>query len=164
MPTKNWKKHLKKLHTYGSWEFLFSAAPSARNSPELHFHFINSFIQPYLVGSLATPIFGPGCIFVWTNDYSCILAPIVLTLFFCLIFLLRQDMYHSPHPPLLCDIIIHIYWKGPFSHILLCRSLCCRLPKLPANNNFKVVKFTTRTPWRFMWFTCEELKWDTFLL
>ena len=32
--------------------FFFSAAPTAQNSPELHFRFINSFIQPSLVGSL----------------------------------------------------------------------------------------------------------------
>lgn len=39
-------------------------------------------------------------------------------IFFCLIFLLRQDMYHHhnpPHPPLLCDIIIYIFIeKGLF--------------------------------------------------
>ena len=29
----------------------FSSAPTAQNSPELHFHFKNSFIQPSLVGS-----------------------------------------------------------------------------------------------------------------
>ena len=34
--------------------FFFSAAPTAQNSPELHFRFINSFIQPSLVGSLVT--------------------------------------------------------------------------------------------------------------
>jgi hypothetical protein len=38
--------------TVCSWEFFFSAAPTAQNSPELHFHFINSFFQPSLVGSL----------------------------------------------------------------------------------------------------------------
>ena len=32
--------------------FFFSAAPPAQNSPELHFHFINYFIQHSLVGSL----------------------------------------------------------------------------------------------------------------
>jgi hypothetical protein len=32
--------------------FFFSAAPTAQNSPELHFRFINYFIQPSLVGSL----------------------------------------------------------------------------------------------------------------
>ena len=32
----------------------FSAAPTAQNSPELHFRFINSFIQPSLVGSLVS--------------------------------------------------------------------------------------------------------------
>ena len=32
--------------------FFFSAAPTAQNSPELHFRFINSFIQPTRVGSL----------------------------------------------------------------------------------------------------------------
>ena len=34
--------------------FLLSAAPTAQNSPELHFRFINSFIQPSLVGSLVS--------------------------------------------------------------------------------------------------------------
>ena len=52
LPTKSWKNHLKKLHTYGSWEVFFSAAPTAQNSPELHFHFTNSFIQPSRIESL----------------------------------------------------------------------------------------------------------------
>ena len=52
MSTKNWKKHPKKLLTYGGWEFFSSAARDAPNSPELHFCFINSFIQPSLLGSL----------------------------------------------------------------------------------------------------------------
>ena len=30
----------------------FSTAPTAQNSSELHFRFLNSFIQPSLVGSL----------------------------------------------------------------------------------------------------------------
>ena len=30
----------------------FSAAPTAQNSPELHARFINSFVQPSLVGSV----------------------------------------------------------------------------------------------------------------
>ena len=49
---KTLKNHPKKLHTYGSWEFFFSAAPTAQNRLGLHFHFINSFIQPSRVGSL----------------------------------------------------------------------------------------------------------------
>ena len=36
---KKLKKHLKKLHTYGSWEFFFSAAPTAQTSPGPYFHF-----------------------------------------------------------------------------------------------------------------------------
>ena len=52
LPIKRSSKHLKKLLTYGRWAFFFSAAPTAQNSPELHFRFINSFIQPSLVGSL----------------------------------------------------------------------------------------------------------------
>ena len=52
MPTKSWKNHLKKLHTYGSWKFFSSAAPTAQNSPYLHFRFINSFIQSSLLRSL----------------------------------------------------------------------------------------------------------------
>jgi hypothetical protein len=52
LPTKSWKNLPKKLHTYGSWEVFCSAAPTAQNSPELHFRFINSFIQPSLLGSL----------------------------------------------------------------------------------------------------------------
>ena len=55
LPTKSWKNHPKKLHTYGSWEFFFSAAPTAQNSPELHFRFINSFIQSSLLRSLKVP-------------------------------------------------------------------------------------------------------------
>ena len=41
------------LHTY-VWQLgiFFSADPSAQNSRELHFHIINSFIHPSLVGSL----------------------------------------------------------------------------------------------------------------
>ena len=58
MPTKSWKNHPKKLHTYGSWEVFFSAALTAQKSPELHFRFINSFIQPSLVGSLCPPLTG----------------------------------------------------------------------------------------------------------
>ena len=54
MPTKSWKNHLKKFLTNGSWEFFFSAAPTAQTSPELHFCFVNSFIQPSRVGSLST--------------------------------------------------------------------------------------------------------------
>ena len=45
MPSESWKNLPKKLHTYGSWDFFFSAAPTAQNSPELHFRFINSPIQ-----------------------------------------------------------------------------------------------------------------------
>ena len=52
MPTKSWKNHPQKLGTSRSLEFFFSAAPTAKNSPELHFHFINSFIQPSLGESL----------------------------------------------------------------------------------------------------------------
>ena len=33
-------------------QIFFSAAPTAQNSPELHFRFIHSFIQPSLVGSI----------------------------------------------------------------------------------------------------------------
>ena len=33
-------------------DFFFSGAPTAQNSPELHFRFMNSFIQPSLVRSL----------------------------------------------------------------------------------------------------------------
>ena len=56
MPTKSWKNHLKKLHTYSSWDGVFSAAPTAQNSPELHFCLRNSFIQPSLLGSLLRPL------------------------------------------------------------------------------------------------------------
>ena len=36
--------------------FFFSAALTAQNSPELNFHFINSFIQPSLVESLIATV------------------------------------------------------------------------------------------------------------
>ena len=41
------------MHTYGSWEVFFSAAPTAQNSPELHFRFIDSPIQ----SSVLKPVF-----------------------------------------------------------------------------------------------------------
>ena len=46
------EKTPQKLHIYGSWEFFLSAAPTAQNSPELHFCLINSFIQSSLLRSL----------------------------------------------------------------------------------------------------------------
>ena len=49
---KTLKNQPKKLHTYGSWEFIFSAALNAQNSREIHFCFIDFFIQPSFVGSL----------------------------------------------------------------------------------------------------------------
>ena len=54
LSTKSWKNYPQKLHTYGSWEVFFSAAPPAQNSPELHFRFIIFFIQPSLLKSLST--------------------------------------------------------------------------------------------------------------
>ena len=38
---KTLKKHPQKLHTYGSLDFFFSAAPTAQNIPELIIRFIN---------------------------------------------------------------------------------------------------------------------------
>ena len=49
---KKVEKTPQKLHTYGSWEVFFSTAPTAQNSPKLHFRFINSFIQSSLLRSL----------------------------------------------------------------------------------------------------------------
>ena len=51
--TKSWKNHLKKMLTNDSLVFLFSAALTSQNSPELHFRFMNSFIQPSSVESLS---------------------------------------------------------------------------------------------------------------
>jgi hypothetical protein len=53
------------LLTNGSWEFFFSAAPTAQNTPELHFRFINSFIQPSRLGSL-----GSGLAPIWSRISS----------------------------------------------------------------------------------------------
>ena len=49
---KKLKKTPQKVAYLWQLGFFFSAAPTAQNSPELHFGFINSFIQPSLVGSL----------------------------------------------------------------------------------------------------------------
>ena len=57
LPTKSWKEHPKKLHTYGSWEFFYFAAPTAQKNPELHFCFINYFFQSSLLRSLVQIIF-----------------------------------------------------------------------------------------------------------
>ena len=69
------KNHPKKLQTYGSWNFFFSAAPTAQNSPELHFHFINSFIQSSLLESLSGTqasyfINRPNCANICNTVYS----------------------------------------------------------------------------------------------
>ena len=47
-----WTQEVEKKHPqkYGSLKFLFSLQP--RQPKTAHFHFINSFIQPSLVGSL----------------------------------------------------------------------------------------------------------------
>ena len=50
------------MHTYGSGELFFSAAPTAKNSPELHFRFINFSIHPSCVGSLDGSISQAGLI------------------------------------------------------------------------------------------------------
>jgi hypothetical protein len=49
---KNLKKPPQKVAYLWQLRVFFSAAPTAQNSPELHFRFINSFIPPSLVGSL----------------------------------------------------------------------------------------------------------------
>ena len=51
---KKLKNHPKKLQTNGSWELFSLQPPTAQNSHELQFRFINSFIQPSLVGSLVS--------------------------------------------------------------------------------------------------------------
>ena len=40
------------MHTYGSWEVFFYAAPTAQNSPDLHFRFKKFSIEPSLQESL----------------------------------------------------------------------------------------------------------------
>ena len=52
LPTKSCKNQPKKLHTYGSWEVFFSAAPSAQTIPKLHFRFIDSPIQSSVLKSV----------------------------------------------------------------------------------------------------------------
>ena len=49
---KKLKKPPQKVAYLWQLRLFFSAAPTAQNSPELHFRFISSFIQPSLVGSL----------------------------------------------------------------------------------------------------------------
>ena len=43
MPTKSWKKHLKKLHTYGSWEVFFLCSPDCPKQPRTSFPFYKFF-------------------------------------------------------------------------------------------------------------------------
>ena len=54
-PQKVEKTTSKSCILNGSWDYFFSAAPTAQNSPELHFRFINSFIQSSLLRSLIRP-------------------------------------------------------------------------------------------------------------
>ena len=49
---KKFKKTPQKAAYLWQLGVFFSAAPTAQNSPELHFRFINSFIQPSRVESL----------------------------------------------------------------------------------------------------------------
>ena len=51
-PKKDEKVTSKSCTLMAVGRFFFSAAPTAQNSPELQFHFINSFIQLSLLGSL----------------------------------------------------------------------------------------------------------------
>jgi hypothetical protein len=51
-PHKKFKKPPQKVACLWQLAFFFSAALTAQNSPELHFCFMNYFIQPSLVGSL----------------------------------------------------------------------------------------------------------------
>ena len=67
---KTLKHHPKKLHTYGSWEVFFSAAPTAKNSPELHFRFINYFIQSSLLRSL-----NPYLFYFIADESLCVIDP-----------------------------------------------------------------------------------------
>jgi hypothetical protein len=53
---KKLKKPPQKVAYLWQLGVFFSAALTAQNSPELHFCFINSFIQPFLVGSLPVTI------------------------------------------------------------------------------------------------------------
>ena len=66
-------KKPQKVAYFGS--FFFSAASTAQNSPELHFRFINSFIQPSLVGSLVSSfiliLVGAHLIYPDFNTKSC---------------------------------------------------------------------------------------------
>ena len=55
-PQKVEKKTPQKVAYLWQLGVFFSAAPTAQKSPEIHFHFINSFIQLSLVGSLLIPI------------------------------------------------------------------------------------------------------------
>ena len=68
MPSKSWKNLPKKLHTYGSWEFFFSAASTAQNSPELHFRFINTPIQSSVLESVIWPLPSLSQLLVLTFD------------------------------------------------------------------------------------------------
>ena len=53
----NSKIFLKITYTIAVGSYFFSATPTAQNSPELHFRFINSFIQLSRVGSLFVMMF-----------------------------------------------------------------------------------------------------------
>ena len=60
----------KKLHTYGSWEFFFSAAPTAPNSPELQFHFYK-FFYPTISGRISGVNIVDCTKFVWSSMLNC---------------------------------------------------------------------------------------------
>ena len=55
---KKLKKPPQKVAYFWQLGVFFSAAPTAQNSPELHFRFISSFIQSSLLRSLVSPKYG----------------------------------------------------------------------------------------------------------
>ena len=81
MPTKSWKKPPQKVaYLYQLGEFFFSVAPTAPNSPELHFRFINSFIQSSLLRSLLA-MFYTYYMLLYCKSHSAVL-PFLLFLFY----------------------------------------------------------------------------------
>ena len=76
---KKLKKPPQKVaYLWQSGGFFLSSSPTAQNSPDLHFRFIHSFIQPSLVGSLDTPS-SPNnliCIFLSAGPFFPILSNI----------------------------------------------------------------------------------------
>ena len=88
LPIKSWKKHPKKLHTYGSWEVFFLCSPDCPKEPRTSFPFYKFFYPTISCRISDTKVFyslltsiDPECGIKLKNKFFKYLAFMTLTTF-----------------------------------------------------------------------------------